>query len=64
MGYSNEEGQHSYRVHKPQRDFACFDGEYVHNWLYKCNQYFDKEEIMKTEKVKLASFYLDEMTLC
>jgi hypothetical protein len=35
----------------------------VHKWLYKCNQYFDIEEIAKTEKLKLASYYLKGMTL-
>jgi len=63
MGYSGEEGQHSYRVHKPRRYFPCFDGEDVHKWLYKCNQYFDMKEIKEIEKVKLASFYLDGMAL-
>jgi len=63
MGYSGKEGPHSYRVHKPRRDFPCFDGEDVHKWLYKCNQYFDMEKIKETEKVKLASFYLDGMAL-
>jgi hypothetical protein len=63
MGYFGEEGPHSYRVHKPRRDFPCFDGEDVHKWLYKCNQYFDMEEIKETEKVRLASFYLDGMAL-
>jgi len=57
------EGQQSYKIHKPRRDFPCFDGEDVHKWLYKCNQYFDMEEIKGAEKVKLASFYLDGMAL-
>jgi len=57
MGYYGEEGQPSYRVHKPRRDFPCFDREDVHKWLYKCNQYFDLEEIKETEKVKLFHTY-------
>lgn len=62
-GNPGEEGSHYYKVHKPRRDFPCFDGEDVHKWLYKCNQYFDMEEIKETEKVRLASFYLDGMAL-
>jgi hypothetical protein len=31
--------------------------------LYKCNQYFDLEEIPETDKLKLASYYLDGLAL-
>ncbi|KAJ6862568.1 hypothetical protein NC652_039424 [Populus alba x Populus x berolinensis] len=37
--------------------------EEVHKWLYKCNQYFDLEEIPETDKLKLASYYLDGLEL-
>lgn len=30
-----------------------------HKWLYKGNQYFDREEIRDSERLKLASYYLD-----
>ena len=56
------QGGHS-KFHKPRRDFPSFDGEDVHKWLYKCNQYFEMEEVPETEKLKLASYYLDGMTL-
>ena len=35
----------------------------MHKWLYKCNQYFDLEEIPEAEKLKLTSYYLDGMAL-
>uniref|UniRef100_A0A6N2MPH0 Ty3 transposon capsid-like protein domain-containing protein n=1 Tax=Salix viminalis TaxID=40686 RepID=A0A6N2MPH0_SALVM len=37
--------------------------EEIHKWLYKCNQYFDLEEIPEADKLKLASYYLDGMAL-
>ena len=52
-----------YKFHKPKRDFPAFEGEDVHKWLYKCNQYFEIEEVPDAEKLKLASYYLDDMAL-
>jgi len=37
-------GYYSYKVHKPKRDSSSFDGEDVHKWIYKCNQYFEIEK--------------------
>lgn len=53
----------TYRSRRPRRDFPTFEGEEVHKWLYKCNQYFDLEEIPENDKLKLASYYLDGMAL-
>lgn len=50
-----ERGQLHRTTHKPKYDFPYFDGEDVHKWLCKCNQYFDLEEIGDSEKLKLAS---------
>nr|TKR65765.1 hypothetical protein D5086_0000317890 [Populus alba] len=44
---------------RPRRDFPSFEGEEVHKWLYKCNQYFDLEEIPETDKLKLE--YVDAL---
>jgi hypothetical protein len=52
-----------YKFHKPRRDFPAFEVEDVHKWLYKCNQYFEIEEVPDAEKLKLASYYLDGMAL-
>ena len=57
------EGPPTYRSRRPMRDFPSFEGEEVHKWLYKCNQYFDLEEIPETDKLKLASYYLDGLAL-
>jgi len=35
----------------------------VHRWLYKCNRYFDIEDIDESDKLKLASYYLDDIAL-
>jgi len=40
-----------------------FEGEDFHKWLYKYNQYSDLEEIVETNKLKLTSYYLNEMAL-
>lgn len=61
--WSGEGSQLNYRARRPKRDFPTFEGEEVHKWLYKCNQYFDLEEIPEVDKLKLASYYLDGMTL-
>lgn len=58
-----EGSQGSYRAHKPKRNFPTFEGDEVHKWLYKCNQYFDLEEIAEQDKLKLASYYLDGLAL-
>ena len=55
--------QLAYRSRKPRRDFPIFEGEEVHKWLFKCNQYFDLEEIPEADKLRLASYYLDGMAL-
>ena len=38
-----EGSQSTYKSRRPRRDFPAFEGEDVHKWLYKCNQYFDLE---------------------
>ena len=47
-----------------QKESSIFEGEDVLKWIYKCNQYFDVEEIDEQDKLKLASYYLDGMALC
>lgn len=54
-------GYYSYKVHKPKRDSSSFDGEDVHKWIYKCNQYFEIIKIDENEKLKLGSYCLDGM---
>jgi hypothetical protein len=51
------------RIYKPRRDLPMFEGEDFHKWLYKYNQYSDLEEIVETNKLKLTSYYLNEMAL-
>jgi hypothetical protein len=34
------------------RDFPSFEGEDVHKWLSKRNQYFEIEEVQEAEKLK------------
>jgi len=47
-----------------QKESSIFEREDVLKWIYKCNQYFDVEEIAEQDKLKLASYYLDGMALC
>ena len=44
--------------------FLFFQGKDILKWIYKCNQYFDVEEIAEHDKLKLASYYLDGMASC
>ena len=61
--YTTEGRPSNYKVHRPKHLFPVFEGEDVHRWLYKCNQYFDIEEIDELDKLKLASYYLDGIAL-
>lgn len=56
-----EGGQSQLKTHKPRLDFPDFDRVEVHNWLYRCKQYFDISK--KLKRLKLALYYLDGMTL-
>lgn len=51
------------RYTNPKETFFNFDGDDVYTLLYKCNQYFDIEYIVEAKKLRLASYYLDRMTL-
>nr|TKS12908.1 hypothetical protein D5086_0000058600 [Populus alba] len=62
-GAIREGSQGSFRVHKPKMNFPTFEGEDVQKWLYKCNQYFELEEIPESDKLKIASYYLDGLAL-
>jgi hypothetical protein len=53
-----------YHLRRPKREFLVFEGDDVLKWIYKCNQYFDVEEVVEHDKLKLASYYLDGMALC
>ncbi|KAL3596164.1 hypothetical protein D5086_007801 [Populus alba] len=61
--YATEGRQSHYKVHRPKHLFPVFEGEDVHRWLYKCNQYFEIEDIEESDKLKLASYYLDGIAL-
>ena len=63
LGRNDWSNRGHYKFHKPRRDFPSFKGEDVHKWLYKCNQYFEIEEVPNVDKLKLASYYLDDMVL-
>ena len=60
---SQEERNHSYKIHKPKHFFPVFNGEDVHRWLYKCTQYFEIEEIANTDKLRITSYYLEGVAL-
>jgi len=60
---SQEERIPSYKIHKPKHFFPIFNGEDVHRWLYKCAQYFEIEEIANTDKLRIASYYLEGVAL-
>jgi hypothetical protein len=36
--------------------FFNFDGDNMHKWLYKYNQYFEIEEIVEVGKLKIVSY--------
>ena len=57
---SCEVGNNYYKVDKPIRDFSSFDGDDMHEWLYKCTQYFKVEEINDIKKLKLTSHYMND----
>ena len=61
---NNEGTPPYYSIRRPKREFPVFKGNDVLKWIYKCNQYFDVEEVAEHDKLKLASYYLDGMALC
>nr|TKS04084.1 hypothetical protein D5086_0000146390 [Populus alba] len=61
---NNEGTPPYYSIRRPKREFLVFKGNDVLKWIYKCNQYFDVEEVVEHDKLKLASYYLDDMALC
>jgi hypothetical protein len=61
---TNEGTPPYYPLRRPKREFPVFEGNDVLKWIYKCNQYFDVEEVAEHGKLKLASYYLDGMALC
>ncbi|KAJ6897741.1 hypothetical protein NC652_024532 [Populus alba x Populus x berolinensis] len=56
---NNEGTPPYYSIRRPKREFPVFEGNNVLKWIYKCNQYFDVEEVAEHDKLKLASYYLE-----
>ena len=61
--WTREADQHSRQVHRPRRDFPSFNGDNVYQWLFRCNQYFEITEMNDSEKLKQASYYMDDRAL-
>jgi hypothetical protein len=59
----HEDRMSNYKVHQPKHFFPTFNGEDVHKWLFKCTQYFEIEEVADSEKLQIASYYLDGVAL-
>jgi len=53
----------TYKVHEPKHFFPTFNWGGVHKWLFKCTQYFKIEEVADSEKLQIASYYLDGVAL-
>ena len=49
--------------YKNLKETINFDDDYVHKWLYKCNQYFNIEEVVEVEKLRITSYYIDDTIL-
>jgi hypothetical protein len=58
-----EDRMSTYKVHRPKHFFPTFNGEDVHKWLFKCTQYFEIEEVADSDKLQIASYYLDGVAL-
>lgn len=44
-------------------DFPKFDGTDLKSWLYKCNQFFQLDEIEDSQRVRLAAIHLEGRVL-
>lgn len=44
-------------------EFPKFDGDHLHDWLFKCNQYYEFDETPETMKIKIASLHLEGTAL-
>ena len=61
--WTREADQHPHQVFKPRRDFPSFNGDNVYQWLFRCHQYFEITEMTDSEKLKQASYYMDDRAL-
>ena len=44
-------------------DFPKFDGTELRSWLYRCNQFFQLDEVTDSQKVRLAAIHLEAKAL-
>ena len=61
--WARDADQPPQQVYKPRRDFPSFNGDNVYQWLFKCHQYFEITEMNDSEKLKQASYYMDDRAL-
>ncbi|GJU29374.1 ty3-gypsy retrotransposon protein [Tanacetum coccineum] len=44
-------------------DGVCFSGDDVKGWIYRCNQFFQLDNVADNQKVKIASIHLHDKAL-
>lgn len=58
---NNTRNHYATRISK--LDFPKFDGRNVHEWLYRCENFFRLDETTPESKVRLASIHLEGLAL-
>lgn len=54
---------HSFQPRFSKIDFPKFQGDDPSGWVYKCERFFEFNQIEGSQKVKLAAMHLDEKTI-
>lgn len=55
--------QHPFSARMTKVEFPKFDGTELRSWLYRCNQFFQIDEIPDDQKVRLAAIHLEGKAL-
>lgn len=45
--------------HIDKVDFPCFDGNDLHRWLFRCEHYFEIDDILEDSKMKIIVIHIE-----
>lgn len=54
---------YQYSTRLTKIEFPKFEGSDLNSWMYKCNQFFDLDNVNDTQKVKLVAIHLEGRAL-
>ena len=63
VGNSHQGRQPNFASRMTKIDFPRFDGTELRSWLYKCNQFFQLDDVKDPQRVRLAAIHLEGKAL-